>query len=110
MGQTMQYFTDWLNVNVTYYKFRSSDGAGKVTYEDGVTLSCYIEGKRTLVKVDNVNEVISTERLYLDGENSYVPNITTKDKFVVNGRNRPVLSIQSYYDEEGNLDYMVVFL
>ena len=110
MGKTMEYFTDWLNCTVTYCKFKSRDGAGKVTYEPGVSLSCYIEGKSTLLKVNNINEVISTERIYLDGENSYVPNITEKDKFILNDRDREILSLQPFYDEDGTLDFLVVFL
>ena len=110
MGNTMQYFTEWLNCSVTYKEFASRDGVGKITYASDVELPCYIEGKTTRVTNENAQEVISTEILYLDGENTNVPGITTKDLFVVNGRNRPVLALQSYYDEDGNFDYLVVYL
>jgi hypothetical protein len=111
MGKTFEHFTDWTNCSVTYKKFVSRDGVGKVTYaSDNVILPCYIEGKTMLVKVDNAKEIISTERLYIDGKNSNVAGITENDLFIVNGRNRPILSLQPFYDEDGSLDFLVVML
>lgn len=109
MGKTFENFTDWDNCTATYRKFVSRDGVGKVTYASDVSLSCYIFGKTTLIRVEGAHEVISTQQLIIDGANVNVAGMTVDDAFVTD-RQRNVLSLQPYYDEEGTLDFMVVFL
>ena len=110
MGKTMQHFSDWLNNTVIYEKFLARDGAGEETYEASSNLSCYIEGRTALVIGPKGEEIISTERLIIDGADDKASGITEDDRFTVRGRARPVQSIARYYDEAGTLDYLVVYL
>ena len=110
MGNTMKYFTDWLQNTVIYEKFLLRDGAGEETYEASSNISCYIEGRTTLTIGLKGEEVISTERLYINGADSKASGITEDDRFTIASRERPVKSIAKYYDEEGTLDYLVVYL
>jgi len=106
----MKYFTDWLQNTVIYEKFLSRGGAGEETYEASSNISCYIEGRTTLAISPKGEEVISTEKMYIDGADSKASGITEDDRFTVDSRKRPVKSIARYYDEEGTLDYLVVYL
>ena len=106
----MQHFSDWLNNVVIYEKYLSRDGVGQETYEASSNLSCYIEGRTTLVIGPRGEEVISTERLIIDGADTKASGITENDRFTVRNRARTVQSIARYYDEAGTLDYLVVYL
>lgn len=110
MGKTMQYFLGWLNNTVIYEKFLIRDGAGEETYEASSNLSCYLEGRTTLVIGPSGEEVISTEKIYIDGADTKASGITEDDRFTVRSKVRPVQSIARYYDETGTLDYLVVYL
>lgn len=106
----MQYFSDWLQCTVIYEKFLIRDGAGEESYEASSNLSCYIEGRTTIVRNKKGEEVVSDERLYIDGEEKVASGITEDDRFTLRGRERPVQSIARLNDETGTLDYLVVYL
>jgi len=106
----MKHFTGWLRCVAVYEKFLTRDGAGEESYETSSDLPCYVEGKTAMVRSAVGEEVVSTERLYIDGEEEVAPGITEDDRFTVRGRARPVQFIARYNDETGTLDYLVVYL
>lgn len=114
MGATMPNFTSWLNNTIIYKKWKSQDGAGDIVYaSDGVTLSCYISGNHTLVVNDKGEEIVSAQQIYLDGSNTTVAEIALVDfKGIVeiSSRNRPIKTIEKFYDEDGLLDLVVLYL
>jgi len=106
----MKHFTGWLQCTAIYEKFLIRDGAGEESYGASSSFPCYIEGKTSIVRSAAGEEVVSTERLYIDGEETIAAGITEDDRFTVGGRARPVQFIAKYYDETGTLDYLVVYL
>jgi len=109
MGNTMPYFTEWLTT-INYGKALSMDGVGKVTYASDVELDCYTHGTVVTVTNDKGEEVISNQQIYLDGSNETVAAIDFGDRFYLDGRYRKVKSIDKFYDEDSDLDLVVVYL
>lgn len=110
MGNTMKHFSNWLNNSITYKTKLSQDGAGDIVYGSDQTFSCYIVGGTELVTNDKSEEVVSTEQIYLDGATSGVSGIDFTGLVVINSRERPIKSIGRFYDEDGNLDFIVIYL
>lgn len=114
MGKTIGYFREWLTKPIPYKKKLSMDGVGKITYASEVNLDCYVHGMLTKVVNDKAEEVVSTEQIYLDGENETVQDIDFGDVFdrgtIVKSKWRPVKSIDRFYDEDGILDLVVIYL
>lgn len=110
----MPFFETWLNNTVIYKKWISQDGAGDIVYaSDGVSLSCYITGTNTIITNDKGEEIVSSQQIYLDGSNSTVAEIALADfKGIISlsSRNRPIQSIEKFYDETGLLDLVVLYL
>ena len=110
MGKTTDYFSDWMNDSVSYKKKLSMDGYGQVTFDDAEDLDCYIHGTVTEVVNDKNENVLSSQQIYLDGENTIEAAIDFGDVFKVDSKYKPVKSIDKFYDEDGALDLVVVFL
>ena len=106
----MEYFSDWLDLTVNYKKKLSMDGFGQVTFDDAEALDCYIHGTVTEVVNDKNETVLSQQQLYFDGGNETEAAIDFGDVFEVDSRYRPVQSIAKFYDEDGDLDLVVVYL
>ena len=112
MGKTLAYFREWLTKSVIYEQKLSMNGVGQITYasDPEVTLDCYIHGTIQEVTNDKGEEVISNQQLYLDGADSTVSTIDFGDRFKIDGRYRKILSIDKFYDEDGDLDLVVIYL
>ena len=111
MGKTMPYFSDWLNKTIVYKAKVSQSGAGDVIYaSDGTTIPCYISGGTQIVINDKGEEVVSTEHLFFDATTTGVSTIDFTGIIVLNSKNRPIKSIENFYDEDGDLDLVVVNL
>jgi len=110
MGKTIDYFIDWLTQTVNYKKQLSMDGFGQDTFDDAEELACYIHGTVVEVVNDKNENVLSNQQIYLDGENATEAAIDFGDVFEVDSRYRPIQSINKFYDEDGDLDLVVVYL
>jgi hypothetical protein len=113
MGKTLPYFEEWMAEQTVNYKAKvSMNGVGQITYaSDPTELDCYIHGTRTRVVNDKNEEVISNQQIYLDGSDSTVASIDFGDVFSIGSdRYRQILSIDKFYDEDGDLDLVVVYL
>ena len=111
MGNTMKHFSDWTNNTVVYKEFISQSGAGDIVYvSDGVTLSCYISGETVMTTNDKGDQIVSNQQLYFDGSVTGVSTIDFTGIMEVAGRKRPIKSIDPFYDEDGNMDLVVVYL
>ena len=110
MGKTIDYFSDWLDQTVNYKKKLSMDGYGQVTFDDAEALDCYIHGTVTEVVNDKNENVLSNRQIYLDGGNAIEAAVDFGDVFEVDSVYRPIKSISKFYDEDGSLDLVVVFL
>ena len=113
MGKTIAYFKEWM-ASISYGKKLSMDGVGKITYASDIDLDCYIQGTLTKVVNDKGEEVVSTEQIYLDGENATVIAIDFGDRFntgtIIKPKYRPIKSIGKFYDEDGVMDLVVIYL
>jgi len=110
MGNTMKYFTPWLNKSIIYKAKLSQSGTGIVYASEGTTFPCYISGEIIKTVNDKGEEIISTQQIYLNGETSGVSAIDFTGIVVIDSRNRPIKSINKFYDEDGDLDLMVLLL
>jgi len=111
MGNTMKHFSDWTNNTVVYKEFISQSGAGDIVYaSDDVTLSCYISGETVMTTNDKGDQIVSNQQLYFDGSVTGVSTIDFTGIMEVAGRKRPIKSIDPFYDEDGNMDLVVVYL
>ena len=110
MGKTGSYFTDWLTQSVNYKKKLSTDGFGQVTFDDAEALDCYTLGILTEVVNDKNETVLYNQQIYLDGANDTEAAIDFGDMFAIDDRYRPVKSIDKFYDEDADLDWVVVYL
>lgn len=97
---------EWLNISVTRKPFIKFDGAGDKSFESGVDLKCYMQGKFTIVTNMAGVEVVSKCQLYIDGT---IP-IKYHDEFIVEDEEHSIIAIEKYYDEKGALSIWVVFL
>jgi len=111
MGKTAEYFDDWLESNnVSYYKWLSRAVNGEDTFDASANLSCYkYEVIRQIVNFRN-EEVVSDTQLFVNGDNALASGISSNDKFVIDSRNRFPQMISKYYDEEGTMDYILIYL
>lgn len=110
MGKTVPYIKEWMNESIPYGKFASMDGVGKITYEDEVNLDCYVHGMLTKVVNDKGEEIVSMEQVYLDGSDDTAAAVDFGDRFKLHGRYKQVKSIDRFYDEDGDLDLVVIYL
>jgi len=110
MGKTFDYFSDWATQKVNYGKKLSMDGVGQETFDDDVELDCYTHGTVIEVTNDRGERVLSNQQIYLDGENTTVAGIDFGDRFKIVDRYRPIKSIDKFYDEDGVMDLVVVYL
>ena len=114
VGNTMKYFTDWLNDSVIYKKQLSQSGAGDIVYaSDGITLACYISGQTVKTVNDKGEEIISNQQIYLDYLTTGVSTIDFAQFtgiIEIESRDRPIKAIDRFKDEDGNTDLVVVYL
>lgn len=95
----------WLNIQFTLHSFVKRDGTGKATYTDE-DQKCYAEGKVVVVTSKTGQEQTSTAQLYVDGSLA----ITDFDEVTFEGRRRPIVTINTFYDGNGKPDIKVVYL
>ena len=107
MGKTVPHFKDWFNKTVIYKEMVSRDGAEIVYASSGESIGCYISGHTKMVINDKGEEVVSTKQIYIDGDDY---TIIHDSLFEIDSVNRPVKSIEEFYDEDGNTDLIVVYL
>ena len=111
MGNTMKHFSDWTNNTVVYKEKISQSGAGDIVYaSDGVTLPCYISGETVMTVNDKGEQIVSNQQIYLDGSVTGVSTIAFTGIMEVASRKRPIKAIDPFYDEDGNMDLVVVYL
>ena len=110
MGNTGQYFEDWMTRSIPYGKKLSVSGVGQITYASDINLDCYTHGMLTKVTNDKGEEVVSTEQIYFVDISATVLAIDFGDRFKLHGKYRPVKSIDKFYDEDGVLDLVVIYL
>ena len=114
MGNTMKHFSDWTNNTVVYKEKISQSGAGDIVYaSEGTTLHCYISGETVMTVNDKGDQIVSNQQIYLDGAVTGVSTIDFAELtgiFVVASRKRPIKAIDPFYDEDGNMDLVVVYL
>jgi len=111
MGKTSEFFSDWLESNnVSYYKWLSRAVNGEDTFDASANLPCYkYEVIRQVINFRN-EEVVSDTQLFVDGDNAFASGISSNDKFVLNDRARFPQMISKYYDENGVMDYLLIYL
>lgn len=111
MGKTAEYFSDWLESNsVPYYKWASHGVGGDDTFDASSNLLCYrYDVIRQIMNFQN-EEIISDTQLFIDGDNEFASGITNKDKFIVDDKSRFPQMINKYYDEDGVMDYILIYL
>jgi len=111
MGNTMKYFSDWLNDSIIYKEKLSQSGAGDIVYaSDGTTIPCYISGETVKITNDKGEEIISNQQIYCDYLTTGVSTIDHEGLIVIESRNRPIQKIDKFKDEDGNTDLVVIYL
>ncbi len=98
-----------LNDTVLYKRFLSQSGTGSKSFHYPVSIKCYIEDRIEMVRDANGEEVISKTKLYMNGD-AVTEQITTKDYFVFDGKDTPIINRSKYNDDKGNLYVVVVYL
>lgn len=100
-----------MNLSIGWEQFLNQNGAGEKVYNTAVTLKCYKKGGHRVIRNVAGEEVLSREVLYLDGTAQYTAQITTADRITnVAGLVYQVLDVQPYYDGQGNLDLVEVYI
>jgi len=109
MGKTVPHLKDWFNCSVVYKEMVSRDGPDIIYASDGEDIDCYISGLTKIVINEKGEEIVSNQQIYLDGD-----DITIADQysgiFEIDSRNRPIKMLQPFYDEDGDIDLLVVYL
>ena len=97
----------WLNVPVDINPLVKRDGTGKPTFGDTISTKCYPQGKVTLVRDVNGNDIVSNLQLYVEGDTP----IKITDVVVFNGSEYNIKALGPYYDgNTGKVDMVVVYL
>lgn len=110
MGNTGQYFEDWMTQSIPYGKKLSMSGVGQIAYASDVDLDCYTHGTLINVVNDKGEEVVSTEQIYFVDISATILAIDFGDRFKKGKYYRPIKSIDKFYDEDGVLDLVVIYL
>jgi hypothetical protein len=110
MGKTVVYFKPWMNNSITYKEKLSDDGMSIIYASDGIELDCYIVGQTILITNNKGKEVVSNEQVYLDGEDTNVQAINHEGIIEIKSKKRIIQKIEPFYDEDGNMDLVVVYL
>jgi hypothetical protein len=110
MGKTIDYFKPWMNNSITYKGKLSDDGMSVIYASEGELLDCYIVGQTLLITNNKGKEVISLQQIYLDGEDTKVQAINHEGIIIINSIKRIIQKIEPFYDEDGNMDLVVVYL
>ena len=102
-------FITWLNQSISYEVYASQNGALEKVYQTPVTISCYVEGRKTIIRDARGEEIESLRVFYIDGDD--VPSgISIKDRLTYQGVTWPVLGYSEFFDEKGNLYYVEVYI
>jgi len=108
---------DVMNQTIDVHKYVSKDGRGNLKYSTTkISLPCYIAGETRMMQNLYGQDVVSSLQVYIPGTDaklaeldepakSYLHRITLPD-----GRTPPIIAIQPYYDEKGNVYYVLVSL
>lgn len=110
MGKTVDYFKPWMNNSITYKEKLSDDGMSVTYASEGELLDCYIVGRTLLITNNKGKEVVSNQQIYLDGEDVIVQAINHKGIIEIASVKRIIQQIEPFYDEDGNMDLVVVYL
>lgn len=102
-------FISWLNQEILYEKFLSRSVKNEKMYNTAIPLKTYVAGKTTLVRNSRGEEVLAKSVFYLDGA-SAPSDLSVNDRFTYEGVELPVMLISKYYDENGNLDVVEVYV
>ena len=110
MGKTVDYFKPWMNNSITYKEKLSDDGMSVIYASEGEILDCYIVGQTLLITNNKGLEVTSSQQIYLDGEDAIVRGINFQGIIEVANVKRILQKIEPFYDEDGNMDLVVIYL
>jgi hypothetical protein len=101
----------WAVTPVDWEPYESGDARGKINYGSAQTLTCYLAADRKMVRDVNGKEVVSNDTLYFVDVDVDILSITPKDRLTLpDGRQPPIIAIQTYYGEEGNEELVEVNL
>lgn len=95
----------WINVPYQYKPFIKYNGAGVRILGDPVDSLCYPVGDTKFVTDVSGAQKVSTMQLYVPG----TENIKVNDIVLIEGEERAIYRITSYY-REGVVDIRVVYL
>ena len=95
----------WINVPYQYKPFVKYNGAGVRILGDPVDSLCYPVGDTKFVTDVSGAQKVSTMQLYVPG----TENIKVNDIVLIEGEERAIYRITSYY-REGVVDIRVVYL
>ncbi len=109
----MSNFKDWLNCTVKYYKYVSEDGTGTKTFTSNspIQLKCYLVEKIQTILDFKGQEVVSRSQIFIPGNTELAEGLSPSDQYETDrDRQRVAKNFSFYYDENGNFDYVVVYL
>lgn len=95
----------WINVPYQVLPFVKRTGSGTKVFDDAIDAYCYPEARVELIMNKSGAEVVSTTRLYVDGNSP----IKVTDNVIFEGETRPVQRINTFY-RDGKPDIRVVYL
>jgi len=110
MGKTTDYFKPWMNNSITYKEKLLDDGMSITYASEGEILDCYIVGQTLLITNNKGLEVTSSQQVYLDGEDTIVQSINHEGIIEIDSVKRILQKIEPFYDEDGNMDLVVIYL
>lgn len=103
-------FKEWLNNTIGWLQWDGTRVAGEKQYNASSNFSCYVQGGSMMIRDAHGREITSAERVFINGSDTGVSDMSTEDRFILNSRIRVPLMVDPVYDEKGNLDHVVVYL
>jgi hypothetical protein len=98
-----------LNQTISYEKRNTVSGYGAITYDDPVTIPCYVAGMVRMVRNLDGEEVVSTVSVYINGTDAaskelQYPEERRNDRITLpDGRQPAIMAITPYWDDKGDL-------
>jgi len=91
-------FSDMLTETITVYTRTGADSYGKPIFGGGVSYSCRIQWRNTLVRDARGEEVVASGNALLQG----APALSSDDKVTLPDGSEPlILTVTRAFDEEG---------
>lgn len=99
---------EWMTCSVTVLPFVGVNASADKEFGDPINILAYIVGGAEVINNMSGEQVVSTTQVYFDPANY---TINPEDKLIVEGQERSILSITTWYDgNTGAADIKQVYL